>query len=208
MLLHEPQQRPVANDPRLHALHQSRAQLAVWQRSQHADIGKHRPRLQKIPHEVFALGQIHAHLAAHARIHLRKESRRHLHIGNPAHEHRGHKSAHVAHNAAAKGNQQRSAIAASANHLPRQPLHALHRLVCSPGGRNSATGGSHRNDRRNFSLHRAQISGEVTTKIRRGSRFTTRSIRGASVSSNPLPAITSYFAEGVSTRIVCTVISF
>lgn len=52
--------------------------------------------------------------------------------------------------------------------------------------------------------HSAQISGDVKTKTRRGSRPTARSIRGASVSSNPLPANTSYFADGVSTRIVCT----
>jgi hypothetical protein len=35
---------------------------------------------------------------------------------------------------------------------------------------------------------------------------TTRSMRGASDSTSPLPAITLYFAEGVSTRIVCTVL--
>jgi hypothetical protein len=29
-------------------------------------------------------------------------------------------------------------------------------------------------------------------------------MRGASVSISPLPATTSYFAEGVSTRMVCT----
>ena len=79
-------------------------------------------------------------------------------------------------------------------------------LCCSPGGRNSVTGASS-NDRRNFFDHSAQISGDVTTNTRRGNRPTARSIRGASVSSNPLPANTSYFAEGVSTRIVCTVIS-
>ncbi len=58
-----------------------------------------------------------------------------------------------------------------------------------------------------LSDHSAQISGDVSTNTRRGSRPTARSIRGASVSSNPLPANTSYFAEGVSTRIVCTMLS-
>ncbi len=35
-------------------------------------------------------------------------------------------------------------------------------------------------------------------------RPTARSIRGARVSSTPLPIVTSYFADAVSTRIVCT----
>ncbi len=83
-------------------------------------------------------------------------------------------------------------------------------LCCSPGGRNSVTGVSifsSWNDRRNFFDHSAQISGDVTTNTRLGNRPTARSIRGASSWSNPLPANTSYFAEGVSTRIVCTVFS-
>ena len=84
-------------------------------------------------------------------------------------------------------------------------------LCFSPGSRNSTTGGSIlalSNDAKNAPPHKAQISGEVKTKTRRGSRPTARSIRGVSVSSNPLPVTTSYFAEGVSTRIVCTVIPF
>ena len=52
----------------------------------------------------------------------------------------------------------------------------------------------------------AQIGAEVSTKTRRGSLPTTRSMRGTSVSKSPLPAITSYFAEGVSTRMVCTLL--
>jgi hypothetical protein len=54
------------------------------------------------------------------------------------------------------------------------------------------------------SPHSAQISGDVTTKTRRGSRPATRSMRGASVMISPLPAKTSYLADGVSTRMVCT----
>jgi hypothetical protein len=50
------------------------------------------------------------------------------------------------------------------------------------------------------------MGAEVTTKTRRGNLPATLSIRGARVSTSPLPAITSYFAEGVSTRIVCTLI--
>jgi hypothetical protein len=56
--------------------------------------------------------------------------------------------------------------------------------------------------------HKAQISGEVSTNTRRGSRPTARSMRGARVSISPLPVTTSYFAEGVSTWMVCTIISF
>jgi hypothetical protein len=54
--------------------------------------------------------------------------------------------------------------------------------------------------------HSAQIGAEVSTKTRRGSLPATLWVRGASVSISPLPATTSYFAEGVSTRIVCTVL--
>ena len=126
MFFHKPHQGAVANEAHLHALHQPRAQLAVGQRAQHANIGKHRPRLQKIPDKILALRQVHAHLAAHARVDLCEKRRRHLHIFDPAHEHRGHKSAHVAHNPAAKGNQQASPVAPRTHHLaqstaPRWP---------------------------------------------------------------------------------------
>jgi hypothetical protein len=56
----------------------------------------------------------------------------------------------------------------------------------------------------NVSPHSAQMGGEVSTKTRRGSLPAMRSIRSDSVWMSPLPAITSYFAEGVSTRMVCT----
>jgi hypothetical protein len=169
----------------------------------------------KIPYEILALGQIHAHLAAHARVDLREERRRHLHIRNPAHERRGHKSAHVAHNPAAKGNQQlpRSPPARTISRaaVPRSSLSCVVRReaeTASPALRNSLGEASPLLERpQNFFDHKAQISGDVTTNTRRGSRPTARSIRGASSASNPLPANTSYFAEAVSTRIVCTVIS-
>jgi hypothetical protein len=50
------------------------------------------------------------------------------------------------------------------------------------------------------------MGAEVSTKTRRGSLPTTLSMCGASDGTSPLPAITSYFAEGVSTRMVCTVL--
>jgi hypothetical protein len=50
------------------------------------------------------------------------------------------------------------------------------------------------------------MGAEVSTKTRRGSLPATRSMRGASVWISPLPATTSYFAEAVSTRIVCTLL--
>jgi hypothetical protein len=78
-------------------------------------------------------------------------------------------------------------------------------LYFSPGGKNSATGCS-RNEAQKLSFHKAQIDGEVSTKTRRGSLPITRSMRGASVSTSPLPATTSYFAVGVSTRMVCTLL--
>ena len=129
---------------------------------------------------------------------------------DPAHEHRGHKSAHVAHNAAAKGNQQRSAIAAGPHHLARQPLHALHGLVLFARPAKTASPACLRFLKRPQKLLRPQrpdLRRRDHETLACGSRPTARSIRGASVSSNPLPANTSYFADAVSTRIVCTVIS-
>ncbi len=88
--------------------------------------------------------------------------------------------------------------------IPRSSFSTLASdLYVSPGSRNSTIGASGK-DARKLSLHSAQIGAEVSTKIRRGSRPAMRSMRGASDSISPLPAITSYFAEGVSTRIVCT----
>jgi len=46
----------------------------------------------------------------------------------------------------------------------------------------------------------------VRTKTRRGNLPTARSMRGAREGINPLPANRSYLAEGVSTRMVCTLI--
>ena len=199
-------QRAVANDARLHALHQPGAQFAIGQRAQHADIGKHRQRMMKAADQVLALGQIHAGLAAHRRVHLREERRRHLHVGNAAHEDRGHESAHIAHDAAAERNQQRPAIAARRDHLPQQLLHAGHGLVLF----------SRREKKRNRRLGKRGGEGLAPQRpdLRRGhhenapaaARPAIRSIRGASVAMSPLPAMTSYLADGVSTRMVCTLL--
>jgi hypothetical protein len=50
------------------------------------------------------------------------------------------------------------------------------------------------------------MGAEVRTKTRRGNLPATRSMRGESEPISPLPATTSYFAVGVSTRIVCTLL--
>jgi len=47
---------------------------------------------------------------------------------------------------------------------------------------------------------------DVTTKTRRGSLPATRSMRAASEPSRPLPANTSYLADGVCTRMDCTLL--
>ena len=78
------------------------------------------------------------------------------------------KSAHVAHDAAAKGDEQRAAIAARPRHLAKQFLHAGQRLMFFARLKKQ-------HDRRfgkrarKASLHRAQMAGEVSTKTRRGS---------------------------------------
>jgi len=64
--------------------------------------------------------------------------------------------------------------------------------------------GASEKEARKDSLQRAQMGAEVSTKTRRGNRPATRSMRTARVSISPLPATTLYFAEGVSTRMVCT----
>jgi hypothetical protein len=50
------------------------------------------------------------------------------------------------------------------------------------------------------------MDAEVSTKTLRGSLPTTFSMRRPSDAISPLPATTSYFAESVFTRIVCTVL--
>ena len=54
--------------------------------------------------------------------------------------------------------------------------------------------------------HSPQMGADVSTNTRRGSLPQIRSMRGASDTISPLPATTPYFAEVVSTRIVCTVL--
>src|ERR1700676_2283862 len=83
-------------------------------------------------------------------------------------------------------------------------------LCRSPAGNNSTTGSTEKELRNRFDQC-SQISGEVSTNTRLGSLpfFSpvtleiARSIRGSSESSNPVPANTEYFAEGVSTRTIC-----
>src|ERR1019366_1410877 len=129
MLLHKAQQRPVADNPRLYALHQPGAQLAIRQGPEHSDICKHRERMVKAAEKVFTLGQIHAGLAAHRTVHLREESGGNLNVGDSTHVGRCQKSAHIADNSAAKGYQERAAITARRSHLPRQFLCASQGFV-------------------------------------------------------------------------------
>ena len=98
----------------------------------------------------------------------------------------------------------RSAPARSISRASRSTLAIV--LYFSPAARNSDHRRLAKRLLQKLSPQSAQISGEVSTKTRRGSLPIARSIRGASVSSSPLPAITSYFAVGVSTRIVCTLL--
>ena len=129
VFFHEAHQRAVADDAGLDAFHQAGAQFAIGQRAEHIDVGKHREGMMKAADKVLALGKIDAGFAADGRIDLREESRGHLHIADSAHEDGSKKPADIAHDAAAKSDQQRTAIAAAADHLAQQPVHALHRLV-------------------------------------------------------------------------------
>src|ERR1035438_9611815 len=129
MLLHKAQQRPVADNPRLYALHQPGAQLAIRQGPEHSDICEHRERMVKAAEKVFTLGQIHAGLAAHRAVHLREESGGNLNVRDSTHVRRCQKSAHIADNSAAKGYQERAAITARRRHLPRQFLCASQGFV-------------------------------------------------------------------------------
>jgi hypothetical protein len=72
-------------------------------------------------------------------------------------------------------------------------------LCCSPWGRNSAIGGSIRDrtkDEQNVSPHKAQISGEVSTKTRRGRRPAARSMRAKLRSATSSRAL--YFTRSAS----------
>jgi hypothetical protein len=67
--------------------------------------------------------------------------------------------------------------------------------------------GSSPKEAQKASPHSAQMGAEVSTKTRRGKLPTMLSMRGASESMRPVPAMTSYFAEGVLTRMVCSLLS-
>ncbi len=70
MLLHEAHKRTIANDSGLDAFHQSGAQLAVGQSSQHIDVRKDGERMMKAPDEVLALRQVHSRFTADRRVNL------------------------------------------------------------------------------------------------------------------------------------------
>src|SRR6202012_4163212 len=68
-------------------------------------------------------------LAPDARVHLSKECGGYLDVGDAAHEDRSDEAADVAYDAAAKGDEQRAAVAAGAHHLAHQPVDTAHGFV-------------------------------------------------------------------------------
>ena len=104
--------------------------------------------------EVFAFGKIDAGFAADGGIDLGEECGGHLNVVDSAHEDRGEESANVAHDAAAKGDQQRAAIAAGRDHLAQQAVrHCAWFCVFRRGDRKRVTGGSAK-DLRKTSPHK------------------------------------------------------
>src|SRR5664279_1034107 len=94
----------------------------------------------KAAKEILALGEVNAGLAAHGGVDLGEKCGGDLHVRNATHERRGQKAANVADNATAKGDEERSAIAAGLCHLARQLLDACECFVLFAGGKKKSDG--------------------------------------------------------------------
>src|SRR5215469_16738771 len=85
--------------------------------------------MMKTPNKILPRRKVHTRLAADRRVHLRQQRRWNLHVPDAAQVDRRQKSRHVAHHAAAEGNQWTVAIGSCLGHLLGQRLHRAHPLV-------------------------------------------------------------------------------
>ena len=91
--------------------------LARRQRAQRLDVDRHEARLVERADQVLALAQVHARLAADARVDHREQRRRHLDERDPAQIGRRREAGEIAHHAAAERDERAVAVGARAQQL-------------------------------------------------------------------------------------------
>ena len=114
---HEAEQRSVANDARLQAFDEAGAQLALRKSGQEIDVGDDCGGMVEGSDEIFAFGKIDAGFAADGRVNLCQKRGGNLNETNAAHVDSGQKSADIADDAAAEGDEQRAAIGTGGSKL-------------------------------------------------------------------------------------------
>ena len=104
------------------------AELAFGQRAQHTHVRHHGAGLVERADEVLAGGVIHGSLAAHGRVHLGQQRRRHLNQAHAALIARRGESGHIPYHAAAQGDQRRGAVVAALHEAIEHGGPCRHRL--------------------------------------------------------------------------------
>src|SRR3989338_700954 len=87
--------------------------MALRQAFQETDVAQDKRRLINGPQKVFAFRQIDAGLTADRRIHLRRQRRWDLNIGNAAPINRGRKARQISDHSSAKRQERHGSMAAS-----------------------------------------------------------------------------------------------
>ena len=100
------EQAPAADAAVFDDLAHAVGKIARRQRPERVGVDKHQPRLMERPHQIFALRQVDARLAAHRGIHLRQQRGGDLDKAHPAQERRGGKARHIPHDAAAQRHEE------------------------------------------------------------------------------------------------------
>ena len=152
--------------------------------------------------EVFAGDEVDAGLTADRGVDLREERCRNLHVTDAAHVDGGEESGDVAEDAATE--RARIAIGAGGGRVAGRGIRRCSCACAIRLGRKRMVGDSLKLARKGFKT-RAQISGEVMTKGRKGLSLLSCFRRGLRVRRRLAPMITLYFAEGVLTEMTGTV---
>ena len=120
------------------------------QRAEDADIGEaRRAGWWKLPTRFLPSGRLTPTLPPTLESTWARQRGGNLDIRNAAHEDGGDKAAEVANDAAAKGDEQRAAVAAGADHLAGETFDVDHGFVALAGGEKERARAARRKERRN-----------------------------------------------------------
>jgi len=129
MIFHEAHEGSIPDDSGLDAFHEASAEFAIGKGAENADVSENCSGMMKAANEVFAFGKIDAGLAADRRVDLGEEGCGDLQVADAAHEDGGNEAADVTDDAAAECDEERSAIAAGADHLTKDVSDTFDGLV-------------------------------------------------------------------------------